>query len=202
MATNQIIDSIHTIMATKTTNNIFICQVVDYNPDENTVSAKSIGSDSVLHISDIHLNTQICDGFTLIPATDSLIFVMKNPTDNQYYMISTSDLAGLNISVVGNITLHPSVCVISATTSLQVSSSQTTFNEGANSGLCMIKELTEKLNNLENIVNDLINKYNGHTHKYIPGTATPVFTNIPSITEPNTLTLTQPQDIENPLIKH
>ena len=77
-------------------------------------------------------------------------------------------------------------------------------------GLPKISELTDKLNNLENTVNDLRtmilnlqNVYNSHTHEvgafYTPSTSlTPIYTD----TAPSALTLTQISDYENPVVVH
>lgn len=38
------------------------------------------------------------------------------------------------------------------------------FNGGKNGGMVLVNDLVTKINNLENLVNNLIEKYNGHTH--------------------------------------
>lgn len=68
-------------------------------------------------------------------------------------------------------------------------------------GLIKIEDLVTKINNIENLLNDLISKYNLHTHPYTNVTS-PAVTSVTASTEPNTLTPTQKEDIENPLIKH
>lgn len=77
-------------------------------------------------------------------------------------------------------------------------------------GLPKISELTDKLNNLENTVNDLRTMiidlkavYNSHTHEVAsfgtPSTnLTPTYTDNP----PSALTLTQISDYENPVVVH
>ena len=70
------------------------------------------------------------------------------------------------------------------------------FNDGSNGGLVEVIKLTQKLNNLENLVNDLVAKFNSHTHILTltsgTGTAAPTTT-----IESSTLTPTQRGDIEN-----
>jgi hypothetical protein len=64
-------------------------------------------------------------------------------------------------------------------------------------GLTITKQLVEKLNNLENLVNDLIAKYNLHTHN-VTATGAPTG---PSLTpETQTLTPTVVADLENTAI--
>lgn len=64
-------------------------------------------------------------------------------------------------------------------------------------GLVKVIELTQKLNAMEKIVNDLIIKYNTHTHL---AAGTP--TSIASVIETNSLTPTEQSEIENIVIKH
>lgn len=68
-------------------------------------------------------------------------------------------------------------------------------------GLVKVIELTEKLNNLENKVNTLINTFNNHTHILTltmgTGTAAPTVTPVSG-----TLTPTQQSEIENDKITH
>jgi len=72
-----------------------------------------------------------------------------------------------------------------------------TINGSEFGGLVKVIELTQKLNAMENIVNDLILKFNTHTH-IAAGTPT----SITSVIETNNLTPTQQSEIENTVIKH
>jgi hypothetical protein len=64
-----------------------------------------------------------------------------------------------------------------------------------------VGELTTKLNNLENKVNDIVAKFNSHTHILTlstgTGTAAPTTTKVPG-----TLTPTEQSEIENDKVKH
>ena len=73
------------------------------------------------------------------------------------------------------------------------------FRGGDLGGLVKVIDLTEKLNNLEDLVNDLIEKYNAHTHAGVQagGSSTAVTTSI----ETGTLVKTEREDIENKKIK-
>lgn len=64
-------------------------------------------------------------------------------------------------------------------------------------GLVKVVELTEKLNNLEKAYNDLVEKFNAHTHN-VTAVGSPTGPNIAP--EGTTLTLTVRTDIENPNI--
>lgn len=78
---------------------------------------------------------------------------------------------------------------------------KTIMRGGQFEGLVKVIELTEKLNNLENKVNTLINTFNNHTHILTltvgTGTAAPTVTPVTG-----TLTPTQQADIENDKITH
>lgn len=71
----------------------------------------------------------------------------------------------------------------------------------ANGGVPITSNVVDKLNNLENLVNDLISKYNSHTHILTlsagTGTAAPTTT-----TETDTLTPTTNDDIQSTTVKH
>lgn len=67
-------------------------------------------------------------------------------------------------------------------------------------GLVKVIDLTTKLNNLENAFNDLVEKYNEHTHVLALSTGTG--TAAPTVTQETTvLTPTEQSDIENLNIK-
>lgn len=72
-----------------------------------------------------------------------------------------------------------------------------TLLDGSFGGLVEVVALTTKLNNLENLVNDLVSKYNVHTHP-VSGAST----GVPVIPETTTLMPTVRADIENSEILH
>lgn len=78
-------------------------------------------------------------------------------------------------------------------TDLFISAKQIQFNKGENGGLPLSPNVSDRLNKIENLVNDLIIKYNTHIHPLTTGTSSPTVTQ-----ETQTLTPTQPRDIENP----
>jgi hypothetical protein len=73
-------------------------------------------------------------------------------------------------------------------------------------GLVKVEDVTTKLNNIENKLNDLINSYTAHTHVAtlaVSGASAAGTTNPAIIVPPiNTLTPTKKSDIENTKIKH
>lgn len=74
------------------------------------------------------------------------------------------------------------------------------FNDGANGGIAKTPELTDRFNNLENKVNELITYINSHVHtSAAPGS--PTTSPVPLYTGGN-LTPTVRSDIENEDVKH
>jgi hypothetical protein len=79
---------------------------------------------------------------------------------------------------------------------------KTVFLNGEDyNGLVRVKELTDKLNKLENAFNGLVAKFNAHTHMVNamppPAPAPPTLT-----TETTTIVPTQQTEIENTTVKH
>lgn len=91
---------------------------------------------------------------------------------------------------------------------LEVKDGQWTFDGGSNGGLIKIDSLVEKLNNVENKMNDLVDKFFAHTHK-VTAVGQPVSV-ISDMTLPSPilliqlphLSITQATDIENVKITH
>lgn len=77
---------------------------------------------------------------------------------------------------------------------------KTVFNGGENGGMVLVNPLVTKVNNLENLINDLILKYNSHTHilTLTSGTGTAAAT---LTTETGSINpITQAKDIESTVI--
>jgi hypothetical protein len=68
-------------------------------------------------------------------------------------------------------------------------------------GLVKIGDLVEKLNNLEDLVNDLVTKYNSHTHPYV-NVSTPAVTSPTTSLETTVLVPTQQSELENTTVVH
>lgn len=68
-------------------------------------------------------------------------------------------------------------------------------------GLVKVGDLVEKLNNLEDLVNDLVTKYNTHTHPYV-NVSTPAVTSPTTSLETTVLVPTQQTELENTTVLH
>lgn len=137
----------------------------------------------------VRLRAVITDdkGFWVLPKIGShvVIAVIENGTDWCLIQPSEVDKAFINI---GN-------------KSFEISSAGVKVNGGMNDGVPLVDPLLEKINNLEEIVNDLITKYNSHTHIT---TATVGASAVAGINAPTTslvtdvLLLTTKPELENP----
>lgn len=95
---------------------------------------------------------------------------------------------------------RPQILFVDKILKLLVNCGTVMFNGGELGGMAKVIDLTSKLNNLENLVNDLIVKYNAHTHTGVttgPGSSGPTVAQ-----ETETLTLTVRTDIEDTKILH
>ena len=111
-----------------------------------------------------------------------------DPADGIYYKPSV----GSNVAILNIADFDFIVVMYSKLDGIQ-------FMDGASGGLVVVQDLVDKLNALENKVNDIISLFNSHVHSGVTtgggssgSTPTPVS---------GTLTLTQVDDIENDNIK-
>jgi hypothetical protein len=128
------------------------------------------------------------NGVLYYPADDSDVWVAEIDGNGKWGVIKTSTLVKMVVTVGGS--------------KLTVVDGTITLNDGSLDGLVKVIELTSKLNNVENKLNDLIGKWNAFCTGYVPGS--PSTTGLPATlttqTE-TTLTLTMQGDIENPHVK-
>lgn len=97
----------------------------------------------------------------------------------------------------GNIQ-RPQMLWVHKVSKLLINCGNVIFNDGQLGGLVKVKDLTTKLNNLENKVNDFISTFNSHTHN-VTAVGAPTGPSVPQ--GPNPLQPTQQAEIENLKIK-
>ena len=124
----------------------------------------------------------------------------------KFFPISTSTagllLAPANDSTVGYVYTSPTDAFITLFGEVD----DIIFQGGTNEGLVKVVELTAKINDLENLLNDLISKYNAHIHIT---TATVGATTVPGVIAPTTslettiiAPITNKTEIQNDKFKH
>jgi len=155
---------------------MFDAEVLSVDTNKRTALVRMINGNSSNDIT-VRLMAAVDDGALYIPSVGSTVLVMASdyvqPVIAMYSGIDSIIWLGGDYDGVPIVT-HP-----------------TNANKG----------LLKKINNLEDIVKDLITKYNAHTHVTTcaagPGTA-----NATTTQETGTITNTTQSDIEHPYIKH
>jgi len=167
--------------------NMITGTVVSYN--ENAATCVVQGQNDV-QIPDVNLQGGVCDGLLILPTVDSTVIIMGS-THNLYYVVAFSDIdkfylqvAGASITVTndGNVAINKG------------DNGKIIMNGGGNGSLINITPLVQKINNIEDLLNDLIGKYNVHTHllTLTTGTGTAAITASQEAT-----TITSPTSVNN-----
>lgn len=176
------------ITGTHNEDKVFLLVATVESVDEPSRSCKvmALSGHGQLEIENVQLMCGIDDGMLLIPTIGSTVIVGYS-TFNQAYVALFSEL--------------DKVLVIVGESAVSITDGKIQFNDGQLGGMVKIIELTKKLNNLENLLNDLIAKYNAHTHVLTlssgSGTAAATVS-----TETQSLTPTERTEIENDKITH
>ena len=160
--------------------------VDEVQEDERTISCTIVLGESELNLTDVGLQSEVnSDGFCLIPKVGTDVLVCLMP-DNSAYVVLCNDIDKI-------------ICVVDSSNKFVFDSSGFVWNGGNKGGLVNVIDLTTKLNNLENLVNDLVLKYNTHIH---PGGTISGNTAVTTSVETTTLTPTVRGDIEDTTINH
>jgi hypothetical protein len=143
----------------------------------NVCNVDAVSGNTSTPLTNVQFQAAVGDGIDAEPSIGSQVYVLLSKYNNPV-IVSYSDIENLYIA---------------AATLIQ-------FNDGSFGGLVKVIELTQKLNNLENKVNDVISKFNTHVHSGVQtgGGTSAVPTSIVS----GNLTPTNRNDIENTVITH
>ena len=204
MSDRTLIESIRQIAGTYNRDNVhyIVAEVDSVDIGNRLCTVTTISGAESITIENVKLMPCVDDGLLLVPTVGSNVFIITSDYNQPFVaMVSEIDAAIITSGDV-QITLQNGVVkIVQNNLSLQFSNGKIQFNDGSYGGLVEIVNLVTKLNNLENLVNDLISKYNSHTH--ILSLSTGTGTAAPTTTiETGILTLTQRGDIENTIITH
>lgn len=161
------------------------CTVVSVDLDSRTCDCTPISGDAVTDIPNVQLMAELDDGFLIVPSVNSTVFVLYS-TRHVPYVALFSQIDQI-IMITGN-------------SQVIIKDGLIQFNDGSYGGLIQIAQLVTKLNNLENTVNDLIKKYDLHTHTGVQAGAGISAPPVPL--ELETLTPTQQEELENTTVTH
>jgi hypothetical protein len=188
MSDRDIIESIRHIAGTHNEDKVFlIAATVDsVNEAARTCDVTTLSSKEEISIPGVRLMPTIDDGILFLPAVGSTIFLTYS---------------NFNVPYVAQFSAIDKVLFIVGDTTLQMIDGKLMLNDGSSGGLVEVENLVKKLNALENLVNDLVSKFNSHTHilSLSSGTGTAAPTAAPETT---ILTPTNRNDIENTTITH
>lgn len=181
MSDSLIREAVRKLAGTQFSDEVFVLEatVTSVQIETRTCTCETIGGKGVTDIENVRLMAEVEDGFLIIPEIGSTVIVSYAKNLSPY--ISMFSNVNKVLAVVGN-------------SSLEIIDGAITFNDGSFGGLIKIEDLVTKLNNLENLLNNLITLYNLHTHT---SNGTPT-----TSTESGSLTPTVRADIENDSITH
>ena len=187
MSDRTIKDAIHALSGVNLDQvTIVSADVVSVNELSRTCVVDTTGQKGSVRLEGVQLMAAVDDGMLLIPLIDSTVLVAYSAY-NTAFIIKYSALSKM-LFITGN-------------SSFNLIDGKTTFNDGSFGGMVQVANLTAKLNNIENLVNDLSGKFNSHTHALAltsgTGTSAPTATG-----ETTILQNTQRVDIENTTILH
>jgi len=187
MGDRAIIEAIQRISGSQLSDNVHIaaCTVISVDVATRTCDCTEITGQAGVDIPNIQLQAEVSDGVLLIPAIGSTVLVTYSKY-NPPYVSMFSDL--------------DRIFFIGGDAAIDIKDDTVILNDGSFGGLVKVTDLVTKLNNLENLLNDLILKYNLHTH---PGVQTGIGTSAPTISqETGSLIPTMTDDLENKKVKH
>jgi len=204
MSDRTLIESIRQIAGTYNRDNVhyIVAEVDSVDIDNRLCTVTTISGAESITIENVKLMPCVDDGVLLVPTVGSNVFVITSDY-NQPFVAMVSEIDGAIItSGDGQIIIQNGlISIVQNNLSIAFQNGKIQLNDGSYGGLVEVINLVTKLNNLENLVNDLISKYNIHTHILTLSTGTG--TAAPTTTiETGTLTPTQRSDIENTIITH
>jgi len=159
---------------------LLVCEVVSVDMALRTCVVTVMSGETEYEIPDVQLQASADDGFIIYPAVGSTVIV-ANEIKMPCYVVMYSEVS----KVLASQPLWQ-------------------FNDGKNKGIVKVIELTEKVNALENLMNDLQDKFNAWAPLAGDGggalktilTVTPPIWNLPQIT------LTKQSDLEDTKVTH
>jgi hypothetical protein len=165
---------------------LLVCKVKSVDEDKSTCIVLSKSGKESVEIPNVSLQVGVCDGLQIIPKIDSDVLILRS-TYQSPFVVNWSDIDKYYIQV------GDSSFTIENDGKMQL-------NDGSYDGLVKVKELTDKINALENLVNNLLNTLKATTIPLAPSGTYPF---APLYASFNPIQpITQQSDIENINITH
>ena len=200
MTNRQIIESLQRITGTLLKDNVSIFSgIVDsVNEEKRTCTVTSVTGQGAMTVENVQLMASVDDGFLLVPAIDSTVIVAYSTYNKPFICLFSSVEKVLLVAGENNASIQvdaDGLLFEIADTKIQISDGEIKLNDGSMGGLVKVIELTQKLNNLENKVNQLITSFNSHVHAGVTTGAGSSATTPTPVS--GTLVVTNRGDIEN-----
>ena len=194
---NDILESIQAIAGTGKMGDkldVYYAYVNTYDAKTCSCSCTLVSGNSDIDLSSVNLMSESNDGLLILPTKDSTVLIGKTVNTPPYVlMFSQID----------------KILYIAGGSTIQVDKDGLKLDGDKFYGLVKVKELTDKINALEKLLNDLITQYNGHTHlgSYPVtggggGTASGTSAATTSLETGTISPITSQSDIENKKVKH
>jgi hypothetical protein len=165
---------------------LLVCKVKSVDEDKSTCIVVTKSGKESVEIPNVSLQVGVCDGLQIIPKVDSDVLILRS-TYQSPFVVNWSDVDKYYIQV------GDSSFTIENDGTMQL-------NDGAYDGLVKVKDLTDKINALENLVNNLLNTLKSTTIPLAPSGTYP-FAPLYAAFNP-IQPITQQSDIENKNITH
>ncbi|MCA6489093.1 MAG: hypothetical protein IM569_13555 [Chitinophagaceae bacterium] len=205
MNNRQIIEAVQRMTKTQLSDNVKILSatVDSVSESKRTCVVTSVSSQGSVTIENVQLMASIDDGILLVPSIDSTVIIAYSTFNQPFIALFSGIEKVLLVAGENNASIQvdtEGLLLEIAQTKVLISDGEIKLNDGAMGGLVKVIQLTQKLNNLENKVNQLITAYNSHVHTGVttgPGSSATTPTQVTG-----SLTPTQRADIENEKIVH
>ncbi len=187
MSSRNIIEAIQKISGTKQTDIVSYipCIVNSVNEAARTCACTPQGDQYQATFSNVLLMASVDDGILYIPTIGSTVMVTYSKYNRPFICLFSS--IDKILYIVGGSTL-------------QLIDGSIQFNNGSFGGLTKVETLTEKLNNLENDLNNIKQAFTGWVP--VPNDGGAALKTAVAAWAAQTITPTQQNDIENTAITH
>lgn len=204
MTNRQIIESIQRMTGQQLADNVRLLAATVDAVDEakRTCTVTTVSSQGSVTIENVKLMAAIDDGVLIVPAIDSTVFVVYSTFNQPFLALLSGAEKILLVAGETNASLQmdaDGLLLEIAETKIQITDGETLLNDGSLGGLVKVAQLTQKLNALENSVNQLKQIFS--TWVPVPQDGGAALKTAAATWAGQQLTTTQRADIENDKIK-
>lgn len=160
MGNGDLRDAINKIVNSQYDNksNIFFCRVIAIDTLAQTFTAQNLKGDTADILEDCQINVGAGNNIVSMPAVDSQVLLIRDNSDNSYYMIKQDEISTATVSVTGAVTLNSTISVDVDTPIFRVNNNypdqtidcEVVINDGTNGGMTNTPYLAGRLEQLEN----------------------------------------------------